>query len=349
MKNINEILNKPIFFKRNRVWRVYSGGKLFSGFFGDNSTDSFYPEEWIASFVKALNKESNNPKEGVSVIEDTNIYFDDILNQYPKELLGEYTDFGILTKVLDSAIRLPVQAHPDKEYSKKYLGSEYGKAEAWVVLDTRPDACIYFGFKEKITKEDFYKAVEKSKTDKTFMETILNRIPVKSGDVFFVPGKTVHAIGKGCLILEFQEPTDFTIQPEYWCGDYNLNQKEMYIGLDSDKALDVFDYNLFGESIVDKGRCIPKIIYNNGCRIENLITTENTDCFKVQRYIIEKSDIILTKAPAVYIVTDGNGKICSNKYERVIKKGDYFFLPFNAKNEFNISSDDFLEVTLCFK
>ena len=44
-------------------------------------------------------------------------------------------------------------------------------------------------------------------------------IPVKLGDVFFVPARMVHAIGEGCLILEVQEPSDFTIQPEHWCAD----------------------------------------------------------------------------------------------------------------------------------
>ena len=41
----NMFYDKPIFFEQNRVYRVYTGGKLFAGFFGDSSEDSFYPEE----------------------------------------------------------------------------------------------------------------------------------------------------------------------------------------------------------------------------------------------------------------------------------------------------------------
>ena len=78
---------------------------------------------------------------------------------------------------------------------------------------------------------------------KSAMERLLNRIPVKTGDVYFIPAKAVHAIGAGCLILEVQEPTDFTIQPERWCGDYHLNDNEMYIGLSKEDALGVFDYS----------------------------------------------------------------------------------------------------------
>ena len=40
------MINKPIFFERNRVGRVYTGGKLFHGFFGDEPVDGFLPEEW---------------------------------------------------------------------------------------------------------------------------------------------------------------------------------------------------------------------------------------------------------------------------------------------------------------
>ena len=40
------MINKPIFFEKNRVGRVYTGGALFADFFGDDSTDGFEPEEW---------------------------------------------------------------------------------------------------------------------------------------------------------------------------------------------------------------------------------------------------------------------------------------------------------------
>ena len=54
---------KPVFFERNRVGRVYTGGKLFHEFFGDAPEDGFLPEEWIASSVVALNKELETSTE----------------------------------------------------------------------------------------------------------------------------------------------------------------------------------------------------------------------------------------------------------------------------------------------
>ncbi len=345
---MKSILEQPIFFEKNRVWRVYTGGALFATFFGDDSVDGYEPEEWVASSVRAINKESKGEKEGVSCVKGTELYFDDLLKKYPKEMLGDREEFGVLIKLLDSAIRLPIQAHPDKEFSRKYFDSEYGKTESWIVLETRPGAALYFGFKDKITKEQFAKAVEASENDKNVMEPLLNRVDVQPGDVFLVPARMVHAIGQGCLILEIQEPTDFTIQPEYWCGEYHLNEKEMYIGLDPDRALDVFDYETCGEEAVLKGRCYPKIIsQTDGCLTEELVGYEDTPCFAVQRYTITSGEQTLIHAPAVYVVTEGEGTVTCNGQSNSVKKGDYFFLPYVAKEKTILQADSKLQVVVC--
>ena len=213
------MVKETIFFERNRVGRVYTGGKLFHEFFGDEPVDGYMPEEWIASNVKALNKDSDIPNEGLSKIKGSDKYFDEVLRENPIELLGSKGKLRILVKGLDSSIRLPAQAHPDKEFSRKHFNSEYGKTECWTILGTRPDAKIYFGFKEGVTKEIFEQAIEQSETDMDAMERLMLSLEPKIGDVYMVPARTVHAIGSGCLILEVQEPTDFTIQPERWCGE----------------------------------------------------------------------------------------------------------------------------------
>ena len=345
---MRQIFEQPLFFEKNRVWRVYTGGALFADFFGDHSVDGYEPEEWVASSVKALNKVSKGEKEGISRLKDTDVYFDDLLREYSKELLGDRKEFGVLIKLLDSAIRLPIQAHPDKAFSRKHFHSEYGKTESWIVLATRPGASLYFGFKEQLTKEQFAKAIEQSETDQAVMEPLLNRVEVKPGDVFLVPARMVHAIGAGCLILEIQEPTDFTVQPEYWCGDYHLNEQEMYIGLDPNLALDVFDYETCGETAVLKGRCMPRILSETPeCLVEELIGYGDTPCFAVQRYTIIAGEQTLIHAPAVYVVTEGEGVVAYGEQSRRVKKGDYFFLPYAMKEKAMLQTKGNLQVVVC--
>ena len=71
----------PVFFEKNRVFRVYKGGKLFADFFSDDSTDGNYPEEWVVSTVHALNDGSTDEYEGVSKIQGTDLYLNDAVEK----------------------------------------------------------------------------------------------------------------------------------------------------------------------------------------------------------------------------------------------------------------------------
>ena len=327
--------NEPVFFEKNRVFRVYTGGKLFADFFGDDSTDGFYPEEWVASSVRALNEGSTDDFEGVSKIRGTDLYLNEAVEKYKTELLGEREDIGILTKILDSAIRLPVQAHPDKAFSQKSFNSKYGKEESWIILATRPGAKIFYGFKDGVTTDDFVAAIEASENGGDAMEKLLCSIDVKAGDVIYIPAKMVHAIGYGCLLLEVQEPTDFTVQPERWCGEYRLSDREMYLGLTREQALECFEMDKRYPAPLE-----PKILCNtDGVLYESMIDESITTSFGVRMITLSGGSFSLGRGAAIYVVLDGEGRITGDGYEKPLCKGDYFLLPENAKNKFIVSGN----------
>lgn len=326
------IWQQPVFFERNRVFRVYLGGALYREFLGDTDGDGFYPEEWIASSVRAINPGHTDPLEGISLVEGTKQPFSELLSAHRAEMLGDREDLGVLVKFLDSAIRLPMQVHPTREFSRANFGSPYGKAEAWLILATRPGACIFFGFCDKITPEEFSAAVDANLADPESMTGLVNRIEVKPGDVFFVPAGVIHAIGAGCMLLEAQEPTDFTIQPEYHCGDYALNAQEMYLGLSREAALSCFDHSLYGETVLKMGKKEPVLLsQQDGVQVHELIGEKDTPCFSMTRYTCTGGSAALARGAAVYIVTDGEGMLVGEGYERPIRAGSYFFLPFEAR------------------
>ena len=333
--------SKPLFFKSNRVRRIYKGGKQFADFFSDNSAEGYFPEEWVCSCVKALNEGSTDPYEGISQLE-TGEYFSDIIKNHPEELLGaNRTDLGVLVKLLDSSIRLPAQVHPDKAFSRKYFNSEYGKTEAWIILGTEDNACIYLGFNDNYSTEQLKKAFEGTQEE---LLSMLNRIPVKPGDVFLIPGRAIHAIGKGCLLLEVQEPTDFTIQPENTCGDYILNDREKYLGLTADDAFKCFDMSFAGiDTALSACRCIPE---RDG-DTERLITYDKTPCFAVNRYTLSGNAAVTLSAPAVYVVTEGGGKITCGNFERKIKRGDYFFAGIKCSEKLKASGEKLQLIQCC--
>lgn len=339
---------QPIFFKRNRVKRVYDGGKLFADFFGDDSEDGKYPEEWVASAVTALNKDSVDLNEGLSFIENTDITLYSLLNEFPKETLGGRNNLGVLVKLLDSSIRLPIQAHPDPVFSRKYFNSSYGKTEMWLILATRENAYICFGFKNKINAEEFQAAIDLSETDKEAFTPLLNKVYVTPGEVYLIPAKAVHAIGYGCLLLEVQEPTDFTIQPEHWCGDYKLNDYEMYLNIPHDIALECFDFSIYGKDSLFLSKKEPTIVLETIDVIkECLISYDDTPCFSVNRYTLSKGSLILESTPAIYIVTKGSGQILGLNYSKDLIKGDFFLLPHHALRNFSISTNNVLVLIEC--
>lgn len=337
MKNVETLVRQPLFFERNRVYRVYLGGKQYAPLMGDKAEDTLFPEEWIASKVKAINPKYFGPRDGVSVIRGTDIFFDDLLNDYPAELLGG-RKYDCLVKYLDSAIRLPVQVHPTKEFSKKHFDSEYGKTEAWLVIATRPNGKIYFGFNKEITKEDLSRFEERSFDERDIMSTILAEVPARVGDVYLITAGMIHAIGAGCTIVEVQEPTDFTIQPENWCGDVKISEWEKYIGLDKSTALDCFDYSLVGDKALNKAKIKPEILEERkGYVKEALITYKNTTCFAENRHILTGGSFVMNYGPSVYIVLDGEAEICGDDYKKTVRKGEYFFLPYSAEGKFSVS------------
>jgi mannose-6-phosphate isomerase len=340
-----EDLAHPLFFNRNRVFRVYTGGALFHELFGDEPVDGNHPEEWIASKVRALNENSTNALEGLSTVEETEVSFASLLSEFPDEMTGGQ-GFDVLVKALDSAVRLPAQTHPDKEFSRRHFQSEHGKTECWLILATRPGAKLYFGFKEGVSEAQLEDAVRRSEEKGDAFTGLLQEVEARAGDLWLIPARVAHAIGAGCLILEVQEPTDFTIQPERWCADYRLSDQEMYLGLPKETALACFDLSQTGAAVIERGKKTPALIEQaEGYRKEALIRYEDTPCFAVFRHRLDQTACPLN-GPAVFVVTAGEGVIRSGRKERRIKKGDYFFLPL-AAGKVTLATGSNLEVVEC--
>ena len=343
MKDVKQLVKEPIFFERNRVYRIYKGGMPYKELFNDgfdDGTDNMFPEEWIASKVKAINPKYFGERDGVSKIKDTDIFFDDLLNDYKEELLGN-RKYDCLVKFLDSAVRLPFQVHPTKEFSRKHFNSDYGKTEAWLVVAKRPNAKLYFGFKDKITKEQLSELEERSEVEKDIMGNLLAGVDVNVGDIWLIKAGLIHAIGAGCTIVEVQEPTDFTIQPERWCNDYHISYEEEYIGLDKDTALNAINYDIYGDNAKAYAKVTPTVAIDTPIyKKEVMISYEDTPCFGENRHTIKNGgSFVMDYAPSVYICLDGNAVITGENYRKEIKKGDYFYLPFVAEGKFTVSTE----------
>lgn len=232
-------------FKENRVFRSYFGGKRLDRLSGKATcADSQFPEEWIASTVRAFNAGREDIVEGPSVCENGEL-LKDIIEKDPKAFLGKepYDTHGssmsILVKLLDAAERLFIQCHPTIPFAKEFFHSDFGKTECWYILSAEEDAHVYIGFKPEITREKWQACFDRQDVDG--MLALMHKIRVKAGDLVFVDGGVPHAIGGGCLLCELQEPTDYMVIPERASkSGIVLTDKKMHGGLGFDKMMDCF-------------------------------------------------------------------------------------------------------------
>lgn len=115
--------------------------------------------------------------------------------EYSGMLLSDYLGsekFPIMIKLIDACDRLSIQVHP-------------AKTEMWYIVEAKPGAELVYGLKDSFDEKKFRAAL-----DNGTVTELLNYVPVKPGDVFFIPQGLVHAIGAGILIAEIQENSNVT-------------------------------------------------------------------------------------------------------------------------------------------
>ena len=161
--------------------------------------------------------------------------FTEYLKSHPEAAgsLGKaFPFFPTLIKLIDAKKALSIQVHPDDSFALSREG-QYGKTEMWIVLEREEGAFLYFGFQKDYTEEEIRKAIEEEN-----FPSLLCKVMVEPGDVFFIPAGTVHAIGAGILLAEVQQNSNLTYRVyDYGRKDAQGNTRELHV----EKALEVMD------------------------------------------------------------------------------------------------------------
>lgn len=138
----------------------------------------------------------------------------DLLRDYPQQLLGRHAPqprFPLLVKLLDAAQLLSVQVHPNDEQAALMTPPDLGKTEVWHVLAAQPGSKLYAGLKQGIDRIQLERALSAGQ-----VEPFLHAIDPSVGDTIFIPPGTVHALGAGVVIAEFQQSSDVTLRLFDW-------------------------------------------------------------------------------------------------------------------------------------
>ncbi|MGO9310110.1 MAG: class I mannose-6-phosphate isomerase [Spirochaetia bacterium] len=348
--SLDRLSRAPVFFEPNRVSRTYRGGRLLAAMCGRVEDDGNRPEEWIASTVRARVDAPSRKSEGLSVVEGTGVLFEELLRLRRTALLGDRQDLGVLVKFIDSSTRLPAQVHPDKSFARRHFGSSSGKTEMWLVLAVRPAANLFIGFREGVTRRALAEAVDASESDSSALVSLLNEVPARPGEAWLIPGRLAHAIGAGCLILEVQEPTDFTIRPEARIGERRLSDFERYAGLDRESALDCFDLDRpQGTRALRECLLTPAgfAVASRGCSAQRILDRTGFPDFGMNRYRLDSGARFgPVERPSILVVTRGTGTIAWSAGIRDLAKGGYCFLPCSAGSVL-VEAGETLELIEC--
>jgi len=244
----------------------------------------------------------------------------------------KYEFFPLLIKFIDAKQNLSIQVHPDDEYAMRVEG-EYGKTEAWYILDCEPDAELILGFKKEISVEEFKKAAQSDE-----MMDVCNHIKVKKGDLFFIESGTMHAICKGILLAEVQQNSNTT----YRIYDYGrLGKDGKPRELHVDKAADVT--KLCPPTIADASQRKTEE-FDNATRA--LLTT--CDLFTMYELKVDGAYTGTANEESFVslLALEGECTVECNGDTMPMKKGESIFIPANS-GEFIINGKiDLLETTL---
>ena len=291
----DEIVRMEPAFKDN-LW----GGTRLRDIYGKKCDYDIIAESWELSTHKA----------GQSIVatgKNKGLMLGEYINRFGRSILGwkcdPYERFPLLIKFIDSRESLSIQVHPGDDYALQ-KEDEYGKNELWYVVDCEPDSYLYCGFSRDTDEAEVRRRIE----DGTLTE-ILNKIPVKKGDSYFIENGTVHAIGPGVLICEIQQSSNVT----YRLYDYQRRDKygelrELHI----DKAMEVTNFH---EKDMEAAR------------------TMECKYFSIEKSVFdgEVSFNLDDSSFRAFVVLEGSGQVSCGEESLAYRPADCFFIPAGKK------------------
>ena len=296
----------PLIFEpilKDRIW----GGTKLQSVLHKNIPNTTTGESWELSTVEGdVSRVANGNWKGKSL--------QDLIELFPEEILGSkvYEQFGkqfpLLFKFLDAKEDLSIQLHPNDDLAKKRHNS-FGKTEMWYVMQADENSRLIIGFKEKSSPEEYLKHL-KNKT----LVAILEEIPVKQGDIFFLETGTIHAIGAGIVIAEIQQTSDITYRIyDFDRKDVNGNTRELHVDL----ALEAINYN----------KVKAEKEYRKDSNVSNLAVEcpyFTTNVIPLDGHIVKVKN---SNSFVVYMCTEGNFEIMIDREAYLFQKGDTILLP----------------------
>lgn len=221
--------------------------------------------------------------------------FDSVMYEAGEDVVGKecyaaYGDeFPIRLDYLDNfdGGNLSIQCHPRKEYIQKNFGEVLTQEETYYILDTKPGAEVYLGFKEDIVPEEFEAALKKSHETATPLdvEKYINAEPSRKHGLYLIPPGTLHSSGRNNLVLEISTtPYIFTFKMYDWMA-LDLDGRPRPINIR--RAMENLYFDRKGSRIAEEFVSHPYMMEKgDGWELWHVPTHKNHS-YDVYRYVVD--------------------------------------------------------------
>lgn len=290
---------EPISFQPIYMTRVWGGRTLEASYQRNLPDEQPYGESW------ELSDREHEQSLVLSGIHEGRT-LNELWTKNREEIFGSNLEgdrFPLLIKILDARDDLSIQVHPPAEIAPSLGGDP--KTEMWYIADRDPEAKLYIGFKNGVSRDQFADSLEDGS-----VEDQVHAVQPEIGESIFIPSGRLHAIGAGFLIYEIQQNSDTT----YRVFDWNR------VGLDGtprdlhvEESMKSIDFDDF-EPTMDEPQG------------DNLAQCEY---FQVDQKDLEKGTSFSNGNERFAVITVVSGLIISSEGSQ-FKPGDFFLLPKGA-------------------
>ena len=290
---------------KDKIW----GGTKLKSLFNKAAESDKLGESWeLSGYENDESVVTNGFLAGNNLAELVEIYMGELIGD---KIYDEYgVSFPLLFKLIDANENLSIQVHPGDEIAAERHNS-YGKTEMWYVVDADPGAELIIGFTKDCSHKEYLDALAAGE-----VESLLQKVAVKKGDVLFIPAGLVHAIGKGVVVAEIQQSSDITYRIyDYKRTDDQGNERELH----TEQALDVINFSAAKE---------PKTLYN--AELNEVTTLVECDYFTTNMLRFDKAitrNYHTVDSFVAYMCLEGSLIIESDEHKTIVNKGDTVLIP----------------------
>jgi mannose-6-phosphate isomerase len=184
---------------------------------------------------------------------------------------------------------------------------------------------VHLGFRHDVEAATLAAWVERQETD-TLLGA-LHALEVGPGDAVLVPAGVPHAIGAGVLLVELQEPTDFSVLLEWESFDVD-SRTDGHLGLGYDLALTCVDRSGFGSEALATLRQRAADARELRPGVWSVFTPDADPYFRAER-LLPRPRAALEPSFSILVVLDGAGRLeTEHGGELPLARGDTVLVPY---------------------